>query len=84
MPRTSWTGTPTVALAGLAGERGTSLRDAIDHLAEEAQRLPPTRRRQRRSLTRGLAGRCVALLRGRFAAWPRAPRRQTGHCRQLA
>lgn len=26
-------------LAGLAAERGTSLRDAIDHLAEEAQRL---------------------------------------------
>lgn len=26
-------------LAGLATERGTSLRDAIDHLAEEAQRL---------------------------------------------
>jgi hypothetical protein len=26
-------------LAGLAAERGTSLRDAIEHLAEEAQRL---------------------------------------------
>ena len=26
-------------LAGLAAERGTSLRDAIKHLAEEAQRL---------------------------------------------
>ena len=26
-------------LAALAAERGTSLRDAIDHLAEEAQRL---------------------------------------------
>ena len=26
-------------LAGLAVERGTSLRDAIEHLAEEAQRL---------------------------------------------
>ena len=26
-------------LGGLAAERGTSLRDAIDHLAEEAQRL---------------------------------------------
>ena len=26
-------------LAELAAERGTSLRDAIDHLAEEAQRL---------------------------------------------
>jgi hypothetical protein len=26
-------------LAGLAAERGTSLRDAIEHLAEQAQRL---------------------------------------------
>jgi hypothetical protein len=26
-------------LAGLAAERGTSLRDAIEHLAEDAQRL---------------------------------------------
>jgi hypothetical protein len=26
-------------LTGLAAERGTSLRDAIEHLAEEAQRL---------------------------------------------
>ncbi len=26
-------------LSGLAAERGTSLRDAIEHLAEEAQRL---------------------------------------------
>ncbi|HEX5289118.1 MAG TPA: hypothetical protein VFX25_09625 [Streptosporangiaceae bacterium] len=29
------------ALAGLAAERGSSLRDAIEHLAEEAQRLRP-------------------------------------------